>query len=390
MARDLQRKPRPHTRRPRPSRLRQQRLDFAADAGVVFAAVEVGQEFAAIEFHGPPQRPSRVSADQRALVVEQLNQMGDGGFVPPVAGGDASVAHQPLALDALNRRPPEHGLEGVVVGHQNIGEFGRDAVHVKGQEGDFVGFFGEALEGADVLADIAAEDPVAELPAQVTVDPALVLDGVIADAQARIQDEGGGKGIGRAGLQAARTGPAHALAMGLVVIVEFQGTEDLADEEIAAAPRVDQHGIFADETHAGLLGVAALEDGAGIDVDLLRDLVPSFGCQPLGELPQPQFQHAMVVQSPGVGGDAPARGIVEDFIVGIARVIVHPDQDQRLGLRQDYSGVLPPPQAVRPRHVAHFALHALLDPAQVCRQRRRWFRGCHAAEVESELLRFSS
>ena len=57
---------------------------------------------------------------------------------------------------------------------------------------------------------------------------------------------------------------------GAVVVVKLQRGQDFADEEAAAPARVDEHGVLADEAQAGLLRVAALQDSAGVDIDLLR------------------------------------------------------------------------------------------------------------------------
>ena len=157
--------------RPNRSPLPQQVLNLVADALVIVTLIEVGEELAALQAHRPPKRPGGMTAHQRALIVEQLDEVGDGAFVLPVAGGDAGVTHDALALNPLDRCPPEQRPERLLAGHQDIGQERRNAIQVKGQEGDFVGLVGEALEGADILADIAAEDPVAEVGPQVAVDP---------------------------------------------------------------------------------------------------------------------------------------------------------------------------------------------------------------------------
>ena len=58
---------------------------------------------------------------------------------------------------------------------------------------------GETLEGADILTNIAAEDPVAQQRAQRSVNAALMLNRQVADAAAGIQHMRLREGVGGAG-----------------------------------------------------------------------------------------------------------------------------------------------------------------------------------------------
>src|SRR5439155_21599269 len=63
------------------------------------------------------------------------------------------------------------------------------------------------VPGAHVLANVAAEEPFADLRPQVFRDARLQLDGQVADAPAGVEDTGPRERLRRAGLQALRTGP---------------------------------------------------------------------------------------------------------------------------------------------------------------------------------------
>ena len=155
-------------------------------------------------------------------VIEQLNQIGDRRLVFPVAGCDARVAHQAIPFDALYRRSAKHLLKSGVVQHEHVGQLRRHALQVQRQKGDLLRFPGKTLKWANILANIAAKDPVSEIAAQVAVDPTFVLDSVITDATARIQHKWGGKGISRAVIHAARAGAAHTFPMRLIILLKLK------------------------------------------------------------------------------------------------------------------------------------------------------------------------
>jgi hypothetical protein len=63
---------------------------------------------------------------------------------------------------------------------------------------------GDVVDGADLLADVAAEDVVADQRTQLQRDGAAVLDGEVRDAAAAIEHIRGDEGAGGAGVEAAR------------------------------------------------------------------------------------------------------------------------------------------------------------------------------------------
>src|SRR5690606_16436660 len=101
----------------------------------------------------------------------------------------------------------EQGAEGGIVQGREVGE-ARRAQALAGVEGALVGDSGELVPRADGQAVVAAIDAVAERRAELLRDRPGVLDGQVGDAAPRIEPEGGGKGVGRADVEAGLAGAA--------------------------------------------------------------------------------------------------------------------------------------------------------------------------------------
>ena len=95
----------------------------------------------------------------------------------------------------------------------------------------------------------------------------------------------------------------------------------------------------------------------------------------------------MIVQAPGVGGDAPARRVCERGLQVMRLGIVEADDQQGTHARQDFSEVAAPRLAIRPRHPVHRAVHAAADPAQVGVKRGRGLRGGDSDQIEAQFKR---
>lgn len=142
---------------------------------------------------------------------------------------------------------------------------------------------------AYVLADVAAEHPVAHLRAQRKRDAAFEFDGEVGDAARRIEHAGRRQGMGRTGGEAARAAAApaeqrvlaHAVVRragcvqrrrsGAVLMVgllldDLLAQEHCAQEQVAAALGVNQAGVLADETEAAACRPGAFQDWAGVYV----------------------------------------------------------------------------------------------------------------------------
>ena len=75
-------------------------------------------------------------------------------------------------------------------------------------EGLLAGVEGLDVDGANVLTDVAAEDPVGHEGANFEGDVAAIFDGLMGDAFFVVDDVGGGQGAGGAGLEAEGAGAA--------------------------------------------------------------------------------------------------------------------------------------------------------------------------------------
>src|SRR5690606_302082 len=122
----------------------------------------------------------------------------------------------------------------------------------------FAGMSGELVPRAYQLAVVAAEYPVAHRGAQLLGNGALELDGQVGDAAPRIQDIGADKGIGGAAAQAGAATAAVVAGEGFVHRQRQVGVQ-LAEKEIAAGLRVDQHAVLADPAEPGAAGKGPLQ-----------------------------------------------------------------------------------------------------------------------------------
>ena len=117
-----------------------------------------------------------------------------------------------------------------------------------------------AVPGADVLADVAAEDVRADAGAMLLRNRAAQLDREVGDAERRVEPLPGHDGRGRAGVDAARAGAA---AVGRRrVRRDVERHQQFAQEEPRAQLLVDQAGIPADPAQAGKARVARSSSGA--------------------------------------------------------------------------------------------------------------------------------
>ena len=161
-----------------------------------------------------------------------------------------------------------------------------------------------AVEGADVLADVAAGDEVGFLHGGVELfgDVAAVFEGEVGDALGGVDGEGG-DGVAGAGLDAAGAGAAVVGEGGVGGGVEVE--DEFAKEEEGAVGGVDEEGVFADPSEAGAGGEVAFEEGAGVDVGAGGDFCfGEGGAEGAFEFAEFGFHDFVVVAAPGVAGDS--------------------------------------------------------------------------------------
>ena len=127
-----------------------------------------------------------------------------------------------------------------------------------------IGGPGEAVPGADQLAVIAAEHPIADQWAQLDGDCALEFDGQVGNAASRIQHIRTDKGRGRADVQAGAAAPAVFAGVG-GICRQRQVDKQLAKKEPAAGFAIEHQGVLADPAKAGLFGNRLLQHWGTVD-----------------------------------------------------------------------------------------------------------------------------
>ncbi len=186
--------------------------------------------------------------------------------VAAVAHGDGDVAVQAFAAGAFDGGALEPLLECLRVHAGEPVERGVDQLG-PGEHSFARGDWRFPVPGADVLADVAAEDLAAHGFAQFCGDGALLFDGEVGDAARGIhlvwRDEGvGGAGVDAAGAGAAAVGGDLQGSVG----GDGDGGDDDGEEKPGAELLINDAGVFADPADAGFGGEGALDEGAGVDV----------------------------------------------------------------------------------------------------------------------------
>src|SRR5512135_3035672 len=121
----------------------------------------------------------------------------------------------------------------------------------------------EAVPGADCLADVAAEDPIAKARPQGSGNILLELDGQVGNAATRVDGTVWQDAIGRAGVDAARTG-ATLVCRERRIRLKLEIEKDLCQQEIRSMIWADEAGVFADPAEAGPLCQVSLQDRARV------------------------------------------------------------------------------------------------------------------------------
>ena len=186
-----------------------------------------------------------------------------------------------------------------------------------------------------IEAEVAAEYPVSEPGAKFTGYGATILDGVVADAAASVEDVAATiDSTGRAGNNAADTG--SAALQQWCVGRQVDGGGDCAEQYPWAEARDKEHGGLAEPAEARCRRVGTLEEravvhgGARTGVELLADLL-RYPAQGL-------LENAVVIAATGIAGD-PAAGDAITGWRGIGRVVGKGDEDDGAGTAKELRGI---------------------------------------------------
>src|SRR5206468_168636 len=175
---------------------------------------------------------------------------------------------------------------------------------------------GEAIPRADLLAHVAAEDPVADERPQIARDRALELDREVGDAEPSVELVGRDDRAGRAGRDAAGA-RAAALTRERGVGIERPVHEDLAEQEPRAEPLRQHSGVLADPAEARALGPAALEDRSRVAVPQGARAGQSHPADEALERAEPVAHHAVVVLARGVARDPAETRVARRVACGV-------------------------------------------------------------------------
>src|SRR5258708_37380423 len=157
----------------------------------------------------------------------------------PVTRRDTGIAHHAIPPDPGNRRAIKMRSEGRLIQLQQIGKQRCSTIQCRRNKGWLTSRHHEAREWAHILAYVAAEDPVAHQRSEFACDPALILDGEIADAAAGIERVGRRESVRGASYQAALAASTHGFTMRRVIVIELHVRQKLAQEEITASLRMN-------------------------------------------------------------------------------------------------------------------------------------------------------
>ena len=146
-----------------------------------------------------PQRPRGVPAHQWFRVEgERTHECGHSARIAAIAERHAHVPQESRSLRAPNRASREQFREPRIVERQKPLE--RPAFELAGVQARLARRRSETIPRADVLADVAAEDPFTDQGPQLAGDGAAKFDREVGDAAARVDLLRSNDGLGRAGI----------------------------------------------------------------------------------------------------------------------------------------------------------------------------------------------
>ena len=139
-------------------------------------------------------------ADHRFFIVQGVLQNGECEHVTGVAERDGDVSQVAASLGALDGSPLEALIKGLGCESQFFGQRMRRLFICKSG----IALGRESIPRADLLADVASKNPIADFIAQVNRDVVFEFNREIGDAAHRINRAVGQNAIGGAGGDATR------------------------------------------------------------------------------------------------------------------------------------------------------------------------------------------
>jgi len=231
---------------------------------------------------------------------------------------------------------------------------------VSGLEVALPGRASKAVPGADDLAIVATEHPIADQRAQFFRDRALEFDGQVGNTASRIQYIGADEGCRGADIQARGAASAVLTGMGRV---DGQGEvdEQLAEEEETPGLAIQHQGVLADPAEAGLFGDGLFQYRGAVDESAEAERADGL-LNALGQLLDAFADQLVVIAPQGVARDVGFFRFVQQLgHVRVTGQIVH---------AQGYYAQCAGHQLIRMRtfaavggHVIHLAVVTGVQPA---------------------------
>src|SRR5687767_6581045 len=175
-----------------------------------------------------------------------------------VAKGHSHVSQVAPSLGALYGSPFEALIKFLRRDPHFLGQRLSRALSPKGR----VTLHCKSIPGADHLANVASESPIADQRAQVGWDFVFEFDGEIRNAASGIESAVGEDALGGAGGDAA-CACATMISDHRKVWFESQVKQDLGKQKVGALFWINETGVFADPPNAGALGEITFKDGSG-------------------------------------------------------------------------------------------------------------------------------
>jgi len=294
-----------------------------------------------------------------------------------VSQHDRRIATQTVQPRASERRAADQAAQ-FIVRHRRDRPRIDHAARRPWQVRRLVSCRGLAVPRANILADVASEQPLPHFAPQVVRDRAAQLDRQVTDAPPAVELVWPDECVGRAGVEAASTRAAVVGGVRLVVI-QFEVGEQRAQKDPTAQPLVDEHGVLADPTDAGQSREVALEQRCRVD-DGSRTTAGRCIVQEIAEPPQSVPHHRVVVVAPGVARDAP---VERTGRLWVSRAIVHGDHDNAAYAVKHVTRMFS--RGDMAIHVTHLACEPAMEPIAEVRHALWRHRRRHAHEFEPQL-----
>src|SRR5215212_10306870 len=166
-----------------------------------------------------------------------------------------------------------------------------------------VTFDSESIPGADHLADVTPENPIAHFGSQFWRNVIFEFNGKVGNAAGRVEGAIWKNAVRRAGFDAT---PAGAAMIRYKRWIRFKNQiqKDFGEQKIRAMFWVDKTGVFSDPANAGALCEITLKDGTGVCVATVPDWAANLLLNKLNEFFHPGREDIVIVLTQSIRGNS--------------------------------------------------------------------------------------